>query len=246
MRSAYDPHGAALLDCFCGDADATLVCYQDGERDDVPASFWLRESMDRLEALGLDLCRGPVLDVGAGAGLHSLELQRRGVDVTALDVSPECVTVMCERGVRKAVIGDLFEFQGGPFNTVICLCNGLDKVGRLTELPRFLDRMKQLLTPDGQLIADSFDLRAGAGEKRLAELVRRDLGGRYFGEMDLRFEYKGRSGEPFSVLHVDCQTLARFALAGGWHCEIVESVGGHYLARAKPMQLAGTGARALS
>lgn len=68
MREHYAPHGAALLDCFRGNASAVLTCYQDGVRDDVPAAFWLRDSIDPLEALALDLCSGTVLDLGAGSG----------------------------------------------------------------------------------------------------------------------------------------------------------------------------------
>lgn len=191
MTHAYDPHGATLLDCFRGDASATLICHQDGGRDDVPAAFWLRETIDPLESLALDLCRRRVLDVEAGAGLHSLELQCRDLEVTAIDVAPECVAIMRERGVRRAVVADLHRFEGGPFDTIACLYNGLDKVGCLADLPRFLDRMRRLLARGGQLIADSFDLRVGAGPTRLAELCRREADGRYFGEMDLRFEFKG-------------------------------------------------------
>ncbi len=234
MTDAYDPHGAALLDCSRGETSAMLICHQDGGRDDVPAAFWLRESIDPLEARGLDLCHGRVLDVGAGAGPHSLELQRRGVDVTAIDVAPACVAIMRERGVRRAEVADLYRFEGGPFDTIVCLCNGLDKVGRLADLPRFLDRMRQLLAPGGQLIADSFDLRIGADPARLAELSRKEAAGRYFGEIDLSFEYKGRSGAPFSVLQVDYDTLARIAGESGWSCELIESDGSHYLARARP------------
>lgn len=234
MRRAYDPHGAALLDCFRGDTLAMLICYQDGVRDDVPAAFWLRETIDPLEAFALDLCRGRVLDVGAGAGIHSLELQRRSVEVTAIDIAPECVAIMRERGVRDAQAADLYGFEGGPFDTIICLCNGLDKVGRLADLPRFLDRMRLLLAPGGQLIADSFDLRVGADEVRLAELERKTADGRYFGETDLRFEYKGRSGASFSTLQIDYETLARLAERSGWWCELIRSDGNHYLARTRP------------
>lgn len=229
---AYDPHGAAVLDCFRGDTAAVLICHQDGARDDVPASFWLRETIDPLEVLALDLCRGRVLDLGAGAGLHTLELQRRGFEVTAIDVAPQCVAVMRERGVHDAEAADLYDFERGSFDTIICLCNGLDKVGRLAELPRFLDRMRKLLAPGGQLIADSFDLRVGADEARLAELERKTAAGRYFGEIDLRFEYKGRSGIPFSTLQVDYRTLMRVAEQNGWACDLVRSDGGRYLARA--------------
>jgi SAM-dependent methyltransferase len=129
MDRAYDPHGAALLDCFRGDADSMLICHQDGVRDDVPASFWLRKTIDPLETLALDLSRDHVRDVGAGAGLHSLALQRRGLQVTAIDIAPECVTIMRERGVLDARCADLFSYEGGPFDTIVCLCNGLDKVG---------------------------------------------------------------------------------------------------------------------
>lgn len=233
-EQAYDPHGAALLDCFRGAVDAMLICHQDGARDDVPASFWLRETIDPLEAMALDLTHGHVLDLGAGAGLHALAFQRRGLQVTAIDIAPDCVTIMRERGVRDARCADLFSFDGGPFDTIVCLCNGLDKVGRLADLPKFLDRMRTLLVPGGQLLADSFDLRIGAGEARLAELSRKEASGRYFGEIDLRFEYKGRIGAPFSALQVDFETLARIAGESGWTCERIAAEGGHYLARIRP------------
>lgn len=233
LHRAYHPHGAALLDAFRGDTSALLVCHRDGARDDVPAAFWLRQTIDLLELLALDQCRGRVLDVGAGAGVHALELQRRGHAVTAIDIAAECVTIMRERGVRDAQVADLHHFDGGPFDTIVCLCNGLDKVGRLADLPAFFARMRQFLAPGGQLLADSFDLRVGASAERLAEFSRRQAAGRYFGEMDLRFEYGGRSGEPFAVVQIDFETLARVARDCGWTCEQLQNIGGHYLARAR-------------
>lgn len=236
MNDAYHPHGAALLDCYRGNRAATLTCNQEGDRDDVPATFWLRSEMDPLETLALTLCSGRVLDVGAGAGLHSLELQRQGIDVTAIDVVKECVAIMCERGVRNAIQADLYDFSGGPFDTIICLCNGLDKVGRLSDLPRFLRCMKALLAPGGQLLADSFDVRIGADEAQAAWLARKNAAGRYFGEMDLRLEYNGVAGEPFTVLQVDYETLACISIREGWACRRVAQNGGHYLAGLMPAQ----------
>ena len=32
MKDAYNPHGAALMDCFRGDTLALLICHQDGAR----------------------------------------------------------------------------------------------------------------------------------------------------------------------------------------------------------------------
>jgi SAM-dependent methyltransferase len=227
----YDLHGAALLDCYRGDAAATLTCHQNGGRDDVPAAFWLRDSLDPLEQLALNLCHGRVLDLGAGSGLHALALQQRGLEVVAIDIAPQCVEIMRERGVRDARVADLFAFEAGRFDTIACLCNGLDKVGRLADLPRFLDRMAHLLAPGGQLLADSFDLRVGADPERFAQLAAQQREGRYFGETDLCFEYRGRRSEPFPVLHVDFFTLQDIARARGWACSMLADQGGHYLAR---------------
>lgn len=229
--SDYDPHGAALLDYANGNHDAMLICWQDGVRDDVPAAFWFRADIDPMEQRALDLAKGRVLDLGAGTGVHALRLEARGLDVTALDIAPQCVELMRARGVRRPVAGDFYRFEGGPFDTILAICNGLDKVGRLADLPRFLDRMAALLAPGGQVLADSFDLRIGASPERLAELEAKTNSGRYFGEMDLQLEYAGRQGTPFTVLQVDPETLTQMASARGWQCEIIDRNGSHYLAR---------------
>jgi SAM-dependent methyltransferase len=237
--SAYAPHGAALLDFFCGHTSATLICHQDGERDDVPAAFWFREVMDPLEAHALDLCCGSVLDVGAGAGVHALEIQRRGLAVSAIDVAPECIAIMQERGVRDARVADLYQLDDGRYDTIICLCNGFDKVGRLSDMPRFLACMRRLLVPGGQLIADSFDLRVGASRERLDRMSRKEASGTYFGEMTLSLEYGGLRAAEFSVLHVDSETLCRIADREHWSSEILQRRGGHYLVRLRPRPLPG-------
>jgi hypothetical protein len=94
--------------------------------------------------------------------------------------------------------------------------------------------MRALLAPGGQLLADSFDLRFGAEPERAAELARKQAGERYFGEMDLVFEYKGARSTPFPVLHVDYETLRHVAAQAGWACELLRRRGGHYLVRARP------------
>jgi hypothetical protein len=94
--------------------------------------------------------------------------------------------------------------------------------------------MRTLLTPGGQLIADSFDMRVGASPALQAEMARKRESDRYFGELDLLFEYDGRRGEPFTVLQVDPLTLQAYAEDGGWVADILRQDGGHYLARLTP------------
>jgi len=93
--AAMKPYGLAILDYHRGNPSAVIsVCRDDGKRDELPASAFFRQAEDYdLERVALGFCRGQVLDVGAGAGCHSLFLQKKGLSVCAIDVSPEAVQV---------------------------------------------------------------------------------------------------------------------------------------------------------
>ena len=89
------PHGLALMDYFNGDHSASIAIHRDdGHTDDMAMGVFFREPSDfsRLERVALDICRGYILDVGAGAGSDSLALQEEGGDylgrLTSLDGRP--------------------------------------------------------------------------------------------------------------------------------------------------------------
>ncbi len=71
--------------------------------------FRKEEAFEEWESIALRQCGPRVLDIGAGAGAHALVLQGRGHEVTALDLIPEAVRIMRERGVEDAREGTLFE-----------------------------------------------------------------------------------------------------------------------------------------
>ena len=60
------------------------------EEDEIPLTTLFRsyEDMPEIERKALDMAKGRILDVGAASGCHSLVLQERGLDVTAIDISP--------------------------------------------------------------------------------------------------------------------------------------------------------------
>jgi len=85
------------------------------ELDELPVDYLFRtyEDMNDLEQKALDLAKGKVLDIGAGAGSHALYLQNeRNLDVTALDISPKSVEVCKLRGVKKAVAENMLHYSG--------------------------------------------------------------------------------------------------------------------------------------
>ena len=96
--------GRAIADYFKNKKASKLRVFSPMfEEDEIPLTTLFRsyESMPEIERKALDMAKGRVLDVGAGAGCHSLVLQEKGMDVTAIDISPLSVETMKERGLRR-------------------------------------------------------------------------------------------------------------------------------------------------
>jgi SAM-dependent methyltransferase len=222
------PYALSLLDYLSGDEKAeTTIHRDDGRVDSLPASFFFREDFSGIERRALELCEGRVLDVGAGAGPHSLALQERGYEVCALDISPEACEVMRSRGVRDVRCGDIFDFHEA-FDTLLIMDKGIGMVETLPGLDRFLKHVREI---GKRILLDSIDVTKTKEEDHLQYHERMRRAGRYFGEVRLRFEYKDIVGPEFGWLHVDPDMLAEHASDAGWKCaiEIEEDV--DYLAR---------------
>lgn len=173
-----------------------------------------------------------MLDLGAGGGRHALELQGHGLEVTALDVSPEAVEVMRRRGVLDARCGGLEAVAGLRFDTILLLMHGIGLVGSLDGLDHFLGTASATLGGGGQVLCDSADLAAVM--PALAEHRDPQPGaeGRYYGEVEFRLSYGEVRGEPYPWLFVDAQRLQRHAEAAGFEFEIGAWGGrGAYLAQ---------------
>lgn len=206
-----------------------------GDRDELPVSVFFRGEEDffAFEAAAMELCRGRVLDLGAGVGAHALPLEERGLPVTAVELVPEAAEIMRERGVRRVVRGDLLEAASsalglGRFDTVLMLMNGTGPLGTLEGLDRFLRLVPRVLAPGGHVLLDSAEpivSAAGAPPPVSSE-------GAYPGEATIRLEYRGELAPPFRELYVDADTLARRAAEAGWLCEFpFREEGGAFLAR---------------
>ncbi len=179
--------------------------------------------MPELERQALDECRGRVLDLGAGAGTHTLELQSRGfADVKAVDVSAGAVQVMAARGVRDVARHSLFDdklTQELPYDTILLLMNGLGLVGDLAGLDKFLALARDLLAPGGQILATSSDIAYLYEDEEGAVVL--DLNGPYHGEIEYTLSYQGRQGEPFPWLFLDAALLQDVAETAGYSAEFI-------------------------
>ncbi len=225
-----DPMGAAIRDFHLkGKAKRLRVLSSMFDEDEIPVStlFRTESEMNVLERQALNLCHGRVLDVGAGAGCHSRVLQQRGIDTTAIDISPLSVQTMRERGILKALHANFFTdcIEGTPFDTVLMLMNGIGIVGRVNCFADFFARLDTLLAPGGQLLTDSSDLRYIFEDEDGTFCY--DGEAEYYGEVDYRMVYGSTRGPRFHWLYADFDTLAREALQHGFRAEKVLD-GQHY------------------
>lgn len=251
MTIQHDPMGAAIADYWRnGNAGRLRVFSPDFDEDEMPVADLFRtfDAMPPLEQTALRLATGRTLDVGAGAGCHTLALQSApeleaqraaGIDVTAIDISPLSVQTMQAQGIRRALEQDFWTIDE-QYNTILMLMNGIGIVGTLDALPRFFAHIDSILAPGGQLIVDSSDVRyiyededpstgLTASYLRLTEegtAVDPETS-RYYGEFLYQMQYKRIRGQQFPWLYIDFATLSRAAEAAGFRAELLQE-GEHY------------------
>ena len=227
MRSDQDPMGQAIADYHAtGKASRLRVFSPMFDEDEIPVAtlFRTRDEMPAIEQEALKVASGHILDVGAGAGCHTLALQAMEKRVTAIDISPLSVETMRQRGVKDVHEQDFFSLDG-QFDTILMLMNGIGIVGTLSRLPAFFMQVDHLLAPGGQLLCDSSDIcYIFEDEDGIIDLT--GVEG-YYGELSYQMQYKSIKGEPFPWLFIDAETLREQAAAHGFHCDILMR-GPHY------------------
>lgn len=226
-----DPFGQAMQDYLLTGRNRRIRVESDIAIDDIiPVAYLFRDEaeMPAWELMALDACQGKTLDIGAGAGSHSLALQARGIAVVAMDISPGAVAAMRQRGLSTVWHGDFFTFPPSPFDTLLLLMNGIGIVGDLHGLNTFLSLAKQWLNPGGQIILDSSDV-SYLYEQTEVEVA---IPNRYRGIIQFRMAYQQTQGESFHWLYIDYPRLVKHAALAGFTCEqLMEGPHYEYLAR---------------
>jgi SAM-dependent methyltransferase len=228
-----DLFGQAILDYQTQNTPEDLVTETNiSEADEMSVAYLFRtyQDMPKIEKKALQLAKGKILDVGCGAGSHSLYLQQKGFDVTAIDISPNAIKACQLRGVKDARVQHFLELENEPFDTILLLMNGTGIFGTLAETTKYLQKLKSLLTPNGQILIDSSDIIYMFDQDEDGAYMVPAAG--YYGELTFNVSYKGQTEDSFPWLYLDYNTLQNAAYANGLQCELLLE-GDHfdYLAR---------------
>jgi SAM-dependent methyltransferase len=243
-----EPLAAALRDHFHDGRPRRVTALRtDGVEFEIETEeyFTLEGELALLDGLALERARGRVLDVGAGSGRHALALQAKGCEVVAIDVSPTCVELCRERGVRDVRELDVMSIGAGPedafasddgetaadpvppglgrFDTIFFGMQTIGVAGGVSALRSLLARLRSLLNPGGIILADSSELRVpweGDESDRSPER----------GEIVLATRYGRLRGEPFPWVYLAESDFSGVAQAVGFEVETLARVAsGEYL-----------------
>lgn len=221
-----DVFGSALLDYQLGRYTEDIVTSTSiSVKDLLPLPYLFRnlKEMPVLEQEALSLCRGRILDVGCGAGSHSLELKKKGLEVISIDISEGAIKTCKLRGLDKAYVNDIHEMSG-EFDTILMLMNGSGLLGNLKTLENSLVHLKSILSPSGQVLIDSSDIKYMYQQQNGDYIM--ESSDNYYGELDFHIYYKGES-QSFPWMYLDFGRLKKACIAVGLSCQMIKK-GPHY------------------
>ena len=231
INKITDVFGKAIKDFHKG-KNAVIDTYSSiAGWDELPVKYLFRsfEEMPDLERTALKMAFGEVLDLGCGAGSHSLYLQNQGLSVKPIDISKGAIEVCKLRGLEQAEAINLWDLKDAQFDTILALMNGAGICGSMKNLPLFLKHLVSLLKPGGQILMDSSDLIYLFDDEEM------DLE-EYYGELKYKLSYKGEESDYFDWLYIDASLLEEKAKEHDYSCKILQK-GDHfdYLAVLNPL-----------
>ena len=218
-----DLFGKAILDYQTNSSPENIITSTSiSDEDEMEVAYLFRcfDEMPTLEQKALQLAKGRTLEVGCGAGSHGLYLQNeRNLDVHSIDISKNAIEACTLRGLKNAQAVDVLNIENEKYDTILLLMNGTGIFETLQKTPIYLQKLKSLLRPNGQILIDSSDIIYMFDED--------EDGGKwipsetYYGELTFTLQYKNETEIPFPWLYLDYNTLQNTAIANGMQCQLV-------------------------
>ena len=222
-----DVMGCAMLNYFRKNDNTPIrVFINKSEEPEMYPSVFFRpyKNMLKYEKIALKISKGKVLDLGCGAGCHSLYLQNKGFDVTAVEVSKKSASIARSQGVNTVIDEDWRNLNLKNFDTVLVLMNGMGLAESPNELKVMFRKLKGFLTTEGSILIDSTDVTYAKADWPM-------LDSEYFGKVQFELKYKGKT-QCFPWLFVDFETAVQTAKSVKLNVEVLERArNGHFLLR---------------
>ncbi|MEN9876140.1 MAG: hypothetical protein RLZZ529_1137 [Bacteroidota bacterium] len=218
-----DLFGKAILDFQTNSSPENMITSTSiSDEDEMEVAYLFRSfaEMPTLEQKALQLTKGRTLEVGCGAGSHGLYLQnKRNIDVHSIDISENAIQACSLRGLKNTQVIDVLNIENEKYDTILLLMNGTGIFETLERTPIYLQKLKSLLNPNGQILIDSSDIIYMFDEDEDGgKWIPSDT---YYGELTFTVQYKNETETSFPWLYMDYNTLQNAAIANGLQCQLV-------------------------
>ncbi len=131
------------------------------------------------------IAKGPILDLAAGTGNHSIALAKLGYKVTATDLDQNMVEKIKGKAVANNVpiethqlaMEELDQFQQTRFSTIICIGNSLVHLQSFEDVANVVSEMYDLLDAGGKLFIQTvnYDRVLSDGITKLPDIERENV-----------------------------------------------------------------------
>ena len=236
LKQEKDAYGHMIYDFYNG-KDAEEVIERDDGYVDVSAGpkhyFREFEKWGESEKEAMYYVEGKVLDIGCGAGRHSLYLQSRDFDVFAIDNSPLAIEICKLRGVKKAELKSLHDIDEnyGKFDTILMLGNNFALLGNPKNATKMLKIYYKITSENGVIIAECANPYTTTNKDHLEYHEMNRKRGRLGGQLTIRVRYRKFISDWFDFLLVSEDEIKEIIENTGWKIEqtFVSSEFGNYI-----------------
>jgi len=176
------------------------------------------EDWSLIEKNAMKFIKGRVLDVGCGAGRHSLYLQKEGFDVFGIDISPLAIKVCRLRGLKKARIMSIedVKFKPKSFDTIIMMGNNFSLFGSPKKARRLLKKFQTTTSEDAVIIANTRDPYKTDDPAHLDYHRFNREKGRMGGQARIRVRFGKYATKWFDYLMVSKEEMEEIISGTGW------------------------------
>lgn len=222
ITEAQDAFGHILWDCLQGKDSLEIV-----ERDDgfigggslgTKSYFASYKDWPLHQRKAIKYVKGRVLDIGCGAGKHSLYLQEKGFDVLGIDTSSLALKVCRTRGLKKTKLMSITQIDSklGKFNTVLMLGNNFGLFGNPKRARWLLRRFHKIAHQEARIIAETRDPYDTTEPFHLRYHEFNRKRGRMPGQLRIRIRYKMYVAPWFDYLCVSPDEMEKVLKETDW------------------------------
>ena len=235
LKDFQDAFGHGMYDYLNGTAGTEITERDDGlltlsggpELYFTPYKKW-----HPIERKAIRYSRGRVLDIGCGAGRHSLYLQEKGHDVVGIDNSPLAIEVCKKRGLKDARVISISQMSSrlGIFDTVIMFGNNFGLFGTPANGKRLLKRLYKMTAKKGRMIVGTRDPYDTDDPDHLSYQAANRAKSKMSGQMRIRVRYKRYASPWINVLLVSKKEMEDILEDTGWKVSkyIDENIGSSF------------------